>query len=194
MGPQELFRTIKSIEQNCKEAKKTNPDLRYQVKLGPDNIELWTKLLREPQYTKQELTTYGPIIEPVIDKITTLPNFGLSPPKGRTFKRLRDSPDHSIITPKRRQYLNEEISLVPGWQTPNTPPFKSTIPSPPKESPQNKLVQIMKQMTKLPTPIKTRSRSKSGTKQQQTLINQKEIKNENSDKNQTKITPKQQHA
>merc|ERR1712240_502907 len=150
--PQELFQTIKSIENNYKEKKKSNPELCYQVKLGQDNIELWTKLLREPQYTKQELTTYGPIIEPVIDTITTLPNFGQSPPKGQTFKRLRDSPDHSIITPKRHQYLSEEISLVPGWQTPNTPPFKSTLPSPPKESPQTIPLQIMKQMTKPTTP------------------------------------------
>ena len=111
------------------------------------------KLLREPQYTKKSLTPYGSIIEPVIDKITTLPNFGLSPPKGHNFKRLRDSPDNSIRTPKRHQFINEEISLVPGWQTPNTPPFQSTIPSPPKETPQNKLTQIMRNMTKPPTPI-----------------------------------------
>ena len=41
--PPEFFRTIKSIENNCKVNKKQNPDLRYQVKLGPENIELWIK-------------------------------------------------------------------------------------------------------------------------------------------------------
>merc|ERR1712243_290602 len=54
--------------------KQTNKDLRYIVKIGTDNIELWTKYLREPQYTQQPLDTYGEI-EP--------PNFGQSPPKGR---------------------------------------------------------------------------------------------------------------
>ena len=114
--PQELFRTIKSIEQNCKEAKKSNPNLRYQVKLGPDNIELWTKLLREPQYTKQSLTTYGNIVEPNIDKIITTPNFGQSPPKGRdiNFKRPQESNDDSMRTPKRHQILEEELRLTPG--------------------------------------------------------------------------------
>ena len=93
--PQELFRTIKSIEQNCKEEKKRNPNLQYQVKLGQDNIELWTKLLKEPQYTKQSLTVFGNIEEPNIDKIVTTPNFGQSPPKGRdtNFKRSRESND-----------------------------------------------------------------------------------------------------
>merc|ERR1712240_637439 len=51
--PEEFFRTIRSVENNCKEEKKKNVDLRYIVKLGQDNIELWTKQLREPQYTKQ---------------------------------------------------------------------------------------------------------------------------------------------
>ena len=115
--PQELFRTIKSIEQNCKEHKKTNPELRYQVKLGPHNIELWTKLLREPQYTKQPLTAYGSNIEPNIEKITTLPNFGQSPPKGRDFniKRPRESHDNSMRTPKRHQFIDEEVRLISGW-------------------------------------------------------------------------------
>ena len=45
--PPEFFRTIKSIENNCKEEKKKNTDLRYMVKLEQDNIELWTKQLRK---------------------------------------------------------------------------------------------------------------------------------------------------
>merc|ERR1712240_218923 len=53
------------------------------VKLGHDNIELWTKHLREPQYTQQPLTTFGEIEEPNIQLIITTPKFGQSPPKGR---------------------------------------------------------------------------------------------------------------
>merc|ERR1711873_381795 len=57
--PPEYFRTIKSVEHNCNEQKKTNKDLRYTVRIGTDNIELWTKHLQEPQYSQQPLDTYG---------------------------------------------------------------------------------------------------------------------------------------
>merc|ERR1712240_916435 len=53
------------------------------VKLGHDNIELWIKNLREPQYSQQLLTVFGEIEEPIIECIITTPNFGQSPPKGR---------------------------------------------------------------------------------------------------------------
>merc|ERR1712240_210420 len=81
--PPEFFRTIKSVENNCKEKRKKNKDLRYMVNLGPDNIELWTKQLREPQYSQQLLTVFGEIEEPNIELIITTPNFGQIPPKGR---------------------------------------------------------------------------------------------------------------
>merc|ERR1712240_472056 len=83
MGPPEFFRTIKSVEYNCNERRKINKDLRYMVKLGTDNIELWTKYLREPQYSKQPLATFGEIEEPNIQRIIITPNFVQSPPKGR---------------------------------------------------------------------------------------------------------------
>ena len=73
--PPEFFRTIKSVENNCKEEKKKNVDLRYIVKLGQDNIELWTKQLREQQYTQQSLTVFGEIEEPNIERIITTPHF-----------------------------------------------------------------------------------------------------------------------
>merc|ERR1712240_313928 len=83
MGPPEFFRTIKSVEYNCNEQKKTEKDLRYMVKLGTNNIELLTKYLRESQYTQQPLTTFGEIEQPNIQRIIITPNFGQSPPKGR---------------------------------------------------------------------------------------------------------------
>ena len=185
--PQELFRTIKSIEQNCKEAKKTNPNLRYQVKLGPDNIELWTKLLREPQYTKQSLTAYGNIEEPNIDKIVTTPNFGQSPPKGQdtNFKRPRESNDDSMLSPKRHLIMVNELRLSPKWNM----PFQSTVISPPKEQWPNKIVQTVREMIKPPTPPRRRTRSQSGTKEPLTNIEQTEINNENSNKKQSKTSP-----
>merc|ERR1712240_106487 len=79
----EFFRTIKSVEHNCNEQKKINKDLRYIVKIGTDNIELWTKYPQDPQYSKQPLDTYSDIEPPNLDRIRITPNFGQSPPKGR---------------------------------------------------------------------------------------------------------------
>ena len=90
--PQELFPSIKSIENNCKTQKSMHPNLRYQVRLGHDNIELWIKQLGDKEYIKVDPNVFGPYTMPKIDNITTLPNLGVSPPKGRTLKRTRDSP------------------------------------------------------------------------------------------------------
>merc|ERR1712240_307548 len=98
--PPEFFRTIQSIENKCKEAKKKNTDLRYMVKLGHDNIELWTKQLRKPQYTQESLTVFGEIEEPNIEHIITTPNFGQSPPKGREKPPSLNTQQHQT-TPQR---------------------------------------------------------------------------------------------
>ena len=42
--PQELFPTIKSIENKCKARRTTHPNLRYQVRLGHENVELCIKI------------------------------------------------------------------------------------------------------------------------------------------------------
>ena len=158
---QEFFRTIKSVENNCKEEKKKNVDLRYIVKLGQDNIELWTKQLREPQYTKQSLTVFGEIEEPNIERIVTTPNLGQSPPKGREtiLKRLRDSTENNAISPKRininEEMMVDDITLSPGWNR----QFLSTKISPPKEQQLDKIKQIINNKIKPISPARRRTRS-----------------------------------
>merc|ERR1712240_573543 len=109
--PPEFFRTIKSVENNCKEQRKKDKDLRYMVTLGLDNIELWTKHLREPQYTQQRLTVFGEIEEPNIQRIITTPNIGQSPPKGRG-KPYNYSTLQQQTTPQRieQEKINETES------------------------------------------------------------------------------------
>ena len=159
--PQEFFRTIKSIENNCKEEKKKNTDLRCIVKLGQDNIELWAKQLREPQYTKQSLTVFGNIEDPNIERIITTPKFGQSPPKGRDtiFKRSRESNEDSTISPKRfimnEEMMADELTLSPGWSM----PFQSSIISPPKEQQLNKIVQLVRNRINPTSPTRRRTRS-----------------------------------
>ena len=41
--PEELFPSIKSIENNCKAQKTKDVNLHYQVRLGFNNLELWIK-------------------------------------------------------------------------------------------------------------------------------------------------------
>ena len=77
--PQELYPSITSIQNNCKEQKIRNPNLRYQVKLGEQNIELWTKQLGEIEYKQVELTIYGQYTLPKLDKAIILPTLGVSP-------------------------------------------------------------------------------------------------------------------
>merc|ERR1712240_629596 len=111
----------------------------------------------------------------------------MGPPKGRdfNFKRPRESNDDSMRTPKGHQFLEEELRLTPGWNT----PFQSTILSPPKEQQPNKIVQIVRDMTKPPTPPRRRTRSHSGTKEPLTNTEQTEINHDNLNKKQAKTSP-----
>merc|ERR1712243_56267 len=187
--PQEFFRTIKSIENNYKEEKEKNTALRYIVKLGQDNIELWAKQLREPQYTKQSLTVFGNIEEQRIERIITTPKFGQSPPKGRdtTLKRLRESTENSAISPKRfninEEMMAEELTLSPGWNR----PFQSTIISPPKEQQLNKIIQLVNNRIKPTSP--TRRRTKSQDPKEIPTNTEKKNSNPETQPNQGKANP-----
>ena len=80
--------------------------------------------------------------------------------------------------------MADELRLSPGWNM----PFQSTIISPPKEQPPNKIVQIVREMIKPPSPPRRRTRSQSGTKEPLTNIEQTETNNENSKKTIQNIT------
>ena len=86
--PQELFPSIKSIENNCKAQKSIHPNLRYQVRLGHDNIELWIKQLGDKEYLKVDPNFFGPYTLPKIDNIVTLSNLEVSPLKVEPLKGL----------------------------------------------------------------------------------------------------------
>ena len=70
--PPEVFKTIKSIEANCKAAKQKNPLLRYQVKLGEENVELHIKNIGDFMYTKVQLDLFGLIVQPDLDRIYSI--------------------------------------------------------------------------------------------------------------------------
>ena len=113
--PPEFYQTIKSVEHNCNEQKKINKELRYIVKIGTDNIELWTKHPQEPQYSKQPLDTYGEIEPPNLDRIRITPNFGQSPPKGR------GKPHEYNISQLQTPQQTEQLQGDRTEQTQNTP-------------------------------------------------------------------------
>ena len=92
--PSELFRTIKSIELNCKKQKEKDPDLRYNVRLGVENIELHIKHLGDYEYCHVNLDIFGPFEEPNLEKTTVHTTMSDSPPKGRILKRQRNSPEN----------------------------------------------------------------------------------------------------
>ena len=118
---------MKSIKNNCKAAKITNEDLRYQVRLGHNNLELWIKNIGDPDYLQVEPTLFGPYTQPNLDKITTQPNLGISPPQGRTLKRARDSPDTTKNLSKRPTVTLNNLKLRPSWMDPETStPIKTT--------------------------------------------------------------------
>ena len=127
--PQELFPSIKSIENNCKAAKSKDQNLRYQVRLGHNNIELWIKTLGDKEYLKVDPTVFGSYTLPKIDNITTLPNLSVSPPKGKTLKRTRESPETVKIPSKCQTLTIDDLMLQPSWR--NTD--KSPLAKPPQK-------------------------------------------------------------
>ena len=92
---------------NCKKASRLNPKLRYQVRLGTLDIELWTKNVEEIQYMKTPLLEFGML--PSID------GEGFQPMEDRAYqfkgnKRQRSqSPQQS--TNKRFEATREDVNL-----------------------------------------------------------------------------------
>ena len=99
--PQELFQSIKSIEANCKLQKDKDPNFRYQVRLGKEKLELHIKQLDDIEYTQVQLDLFGPYIKPNLTKFNVQTCLNISPPKGRTMKRARESPGTTRNPPKR---------------------------------------------------------------------------------------------
>ena len=57
--PSLLWDRRTALMNNCKKAHRLNPKLRYQIRLGNSDIELWTKNFDENQYIKTLLLEFG---------------------------------------------------------------------------------------------------------------------------------------
>ena len=57
--PSILWDRRTALMNNCKKAHRLNPKLRYQIRLGTTDIELWTKNFDEIQYLRTPLLEFG---------------------------------------------------------------------------------------------------------------------------------------
>ena len=85
---------------------------------------MWIKDIGDIDYKNIDLTTFGPYTQPNLDKTTTLPTLGVSPPKGRTLKRLRESPEVPRIPAKRLTVTLPNLRLSPSWLKSNIDPTR----------------------------------------------------------------------
>merc|ERR1712115_528656 len=80
------------------------------------------------------LTFFGPYTQLNLNKLTTQPNLGVSPPQGRTLKRARESPETTKIPSKHPIVTLANLKLKPSWMDPKTStptktPHKNSTPS-----------------------------------------------------------------
>ena len=104
------MRTKCKLLDNCKKGQNVNPNIRYQLRLGNKDIELWTKISDEYYYHKTLLNVFG--------DISTDSN-EFSPPHPRskqTFssKRMRsESPDKPNKTSRNDEDMDDDdISTI----------------------------------------------------------------------------------
>ena len=64
--PSILWDRRTALLNNCKKAHRLNPKLRYQIRLGNSDIELWTKNIGEYQYMKTPIYEFG-MLPPIDD-------------------------------------------------------------------------------------------------------------------------------
>ena len=91
-------------------AKVRNPDGRA---IGHTNLELWIKNIGDLDYIKNEPNLFGPYTQPNLDQISTLLTLGVSPPKGHTLKRARDSPGNTKNPSKHPVVTLTNLKLRP---------------------------------------------------------------------------------
>ena len=68
-----------------------------------------------------DLNIFGPVVEPNLSLSPYQTNLAPSPPKGRSLKRQRESPDKTRPGPKRRTVVLEDLNLRPSWINDQTP-------------------------------------------------------------------------
>ena len=64
-----------------------------------------------------EPTIFGPIMKPNLSRVITQPSLGVSPPKGRTLKRSKNSREQTNPPSKRQVITIRGMQLKPSWMT-----------------------------------------------------------------------------
>ena len=104
--PPILWPVKSKIIANCKNAQKINPKLRYQVRLGTKNVQLFTKEVGDQYFRETPNTLFGPVPDIGYNKY--------SPIKERmlllTNKRPRSVSPQSTNKQQRRT-LNADSSM-----------------------------------------------------------------------------------
>ena len=96
--------------------KDKDPNFRYQVRLGKENLELFIKQLDDSEYTEVQLDLFGSYIKPDLSKFNVQSSLNISPPKGRTMKRAWESPGTTRNPSKRQVVRLDNLTLQPSWR------------------------------------------------------------------------------
>lgn len=95
--PKEYWERSKSIENNCTKMRREDPELRTQVWLGYEDLELMTKHKKDMFWQTTPLDAFGPIEPPCFSSSTPV-----NTPEGRQKKRGPSSPLISDISKQHK--------------------------------------------------------------------------------------------
>ena len=98
--PAELWERKIALDKNLKEARSNNANLRTQIRLGVDDLELHTKYTNENIWQITPLTEYGQL--PAVGTRTPKPATTFSPPRQRgvTYIGTAHNPKRPASSPK----------------------------------------------------------------------------------------------
>merc|ERR1712105_65978 len=95
---------------NCKIAQKSNPQLRYQIRLGNHDIELWTKHLGEQYFLLTPLNEFGPL--PSIGKELNVSPIRIRNSQKKSKRDRSVSPDTANKAAKLNSTSSDEETLI----------------------------------------------------------------------------------
>ena len=107
--PPQFWDRNRSLEANCTYQRKTNPNLKTQVRLGQQDLELWTKSSNDPYWLQMvNIEAFGPI-EPI--NLTQPQNIKTTTPQGRgNLKRAATSPPQHQSTSKNSRAVSPQTT------------------------------------------------------------------------------------
>ena len=103
--PMQFWERNKALENLCYRERQQNPNLRTQIRLGKDDLELMTKHRDELYWRSTPNEAYGQIPEAEIDNVTKTP-------EGRHQKRGANTPLNSEVTKKSNLGSTPEESVI----------------------------------------------------------------------------------